>query len=420
MRRFSVVAVSALLVFATTAFAGAPPVSHWGFDEASGTTSADLGTPGGYPAVFDPEAATPPTRIAGHCGGALHFDGISWSPGAGKYVKSEVDTEGPPLETTSGSISVWVYSEDDTWHTDILGSGDGLQDYRWLVHYPYAGAEFGFCVEPYCPTRVFTHDGAVPPAGEWTHVVHTWDLGEQHLYMNGVVVASSYVPLPPGLTWSHWEIGGLQAGIDAQWTGAIDELKMFDYPLSADQVLELYDDQVRDLALVEAFFPTPPQIGTVSTMLAVVRNVGGVAMSADVHTRLDGALVDVQTVVLQPCSADVVEISLIGELPSHDLRIELLDADPADQNPANGVLELSQIFSSEPPPPDVLSCTRILPSGRALGLGGPACAASLTGLSCQLAGPGNDLVELGGFRGETFVWDVECSGDGDLFHYASE
>ncbi len=208
------------------------PVAYWRLGEASGTTATDevgahdgtytgtftLGVSG---ATFDSDTA-------------VSFDGTS-------HVEVPHSTE---LDnTTSGfSVSVWVApnSSDLTVDTPahvIVQKGPINDGFGLFMLY---GGEL---------TARFFHDGtgqditfdaSTWTAGEWHHigVVHDTD-DTAYLYIDGVLAGSRASTSRENNTGAFYI--GDESGGGNDWVGAMDECAVFDSPLTAESIADLYN-----------------------------------------------------------------------------------------------------------------------------------------------------------------------------------
>lgn len=96
--------------------------------------------------------------------------------------------------------------------------------------------------------------------GNWVHLVGTYDGASWNLYRNGVLVGSSGADvgsLPvPNASWAigargRWKYasGYPINGLDRQFTGAIDEVAIYDHSLTPDRVQAHYNESLQGLKL---------------------------------------------------------------------------------------------------------------------------------------------------------------------------
>jgi hypothetical protein len=95
--------------------------------------------------------------------------------------------------------------------------------------------------------------GVTAPAGQWTHVVVTWDGARIRLYVNGVLRTTS-AALTGSVTWggSDPAIGGYlgDSGAGWQWDGKIDEVAVYGAALTPAAVASHYEARTEESRVV--------------------------------------------------------------------------------------------------------------------------------------------------------------------------
>jgi len=214
------IAVSVIIVVAfavPNALAGAEPVSHWKFDEGTGTTAKD--------SVGDNDGtlsgATWTTE--GVSGSALEFDGTD------DYVTAP--TVG--FDYSKGTWEVWAKAVDDEAERILLG---GKQGDTWLelvriygkIVFVLQGIEI-IILGPAFSNEV------------WHHIVATWDFDtdKYELFLDGVSVGSSTIdytaPDTPGTVCIGTGDYGGGPG-KACWGGAIDGVRIYNTVLTVEDI----------------------------------------------------------------------------------------------------------------------------------------------------------------------------------------
>src|SRR5205085_9414898 len=85
-----------------------------------------------------------------------------------------------------------------------------------------------------------TSSAGALPLNQWSHVVATLDqFGDATLYRSGVQVGYGTVPVPANITRSQNYLGKSPAG-DPLWTGRMDDVALYQGPLSAADVAAHY------------------------------------------------------------------------------------------------------------------------------------------------------------------------------------
>jgi beta-lactamase regulating signal transducer with metallopeptidase domain/Tol biopolymer transport system component len=201
------------------------PVAHWKLDEAEGNIAEDSigindGALNGNP-VWQP--------VGGTVGGALQIDGID------DYVSTAFS-----LDPTKGSFSAFAWIKGgEPGQVIICQTGGTDLDTRWLWADPSYGRLMTWLMHP-------TYDPLVSESvitdGQWHHVGLVYDLDSfcRHLYVDGAEVAKDN-----SVVGGEPSDGGLYFGADKMlgqetfFYGLIDDVRIYDEVLSAEEVVEL-------------------------------------------------------------------------------------------------------------------------------------------------------------------------------------
>ncbi len=203
---------------------GLTGVGRWSFDEGEGGTAAD--------SVGDHPASGTGTWVAGHgdAGSAVRLNGEDQA----------FETEGPVLDTTgSYTVSAWVQLDriPGNWST-IVGQDAATGSSAFYLQYG-GGGRFAFSSEG-GPRAEHVVE---PVLGDWYHVVGVRDADAQTitLSLNGEQVGQASVcggvsasgPLTIGR--GQWNGDPVD-----YWPGVIDDVRVFDRALSADEVAAVH------------------------------------------------------------------------------------------------------------------------------------------------------------------------------------
>jgi hypothetical protein len=176
-------------------------------------------------------AIGPSQWTVGRVGDALHFDGSSGSfvaPGGGPAVRTD----------QSFSVAAWVKLDRADGATHAAVSQDGSNVHGFLLGYLSEYQRFAFRMPAQDSTtgqKVAVQASGAPQVGVWTHLTGTYDVTSHQLrlYVNGVLQGTATMSSP----WNAG--GGVQIGRDRygddytdNWTGAIDEVRIYDRVLS--------------------------------------------------------------------------------------------------------------------------------------------------------------------------------------------
>ena len=188
--------------------------SHWALDETTGSTTASDSV-GDNTGIVNGA-----TWIAGKIEGALSFDGtdhhVSLSP-----IKA--------LKGFHVSISAWINS-------DTAASGY----YPIVTQYAYSSGNYGyyFCLHDGKPAFYINEEeavsGSVIDEHEWCHLVGIYDGGTLALYVNGELADNDNNANGQFGIDDTAYIGA--DSLDNYFDGLIDDVRVYNYALSADQI----------------------------------------------------------------------------------------------------------------------------------------------------------------------------------------
>ncbi|HUT28853.1 MAG TPA: S8 family serine peptidase [Sedimentisphaerales bacterium] len=252
------------------------PVAHWRFDEGEGNTAYDsAGNNDGN--IYGAEWTT------GQIDGALDFNGVA------DYVEIP---DSPQLRfdgTEPFSVSLWFEQLADVPDNEyLLAKGfrgdpentnyafiiwDADNTLRWFWEYG-SGTDVSL-------------SGGVTGIGRWYHAVGVWNGKAQIIYVNGT---AKNAVIPPGLPDSSGNrpvvIGRVTAGTSpaVYFNGIIDDVRVYDRALAAEEVWQLYQDGLAP----KAFRPNPADGATeVNPHIVLGWSPGGYALSHDVYFGTD-------------------------------------------------------------------------------------------------------------------------------------
>jgi uncharacterized repeat protein (TIGR02543 family) len=203
------------------------PVAWWTFDEGTGTVAKDsAGTSDG--------TVNGAKRVAGRIAGALRFNGID------DYVDCGSAQILAPEKMT---VAFWVFVEGRTSYQYVLGKSRDMfseQDYTFSTGGD-GKLEFAFGQEPGKRVAVKSKEGL--PLGQWVFVVGTRDGATASLYLNGQLensAAYSFAVTDKGQSLRIGSIGQPEPEWAGFFKGKIDDVRIYDKALSAEEIQELY------------------------------------------------------------------------------------------------------------------------------------------------------------------------------------
>ncbi|MHC4351077.1 MAG: LamG domain-containing protein [Planctomycetota bacterium] len=233
--------VSSVLVLIAAGAASADLVGHWTLDEGSGTTVADISGNGNNGTIMDNPALNDPTWIAGISGSALEFHGTGAAFTGGDFIDcgndASLDITGPI------SIALWIRPDADDPEGKGTSGGETAPmakamdpDWSWQVRYgwgsgpqPYMGFQFNTA-----GGSVWAFVGRNLERYEWCHVACSHDGETLKCYLNGEQTDET----PMGqITSSNTPVLIGSDGWGSDWTGAIDDVRIYDHGLSEAEIL---------------------------------------------------------------------------------------------------------------------------------------------------------------------------------------
>ncbi len=212
-------------------------VGYWPFDRVSviGTTSLDRST-----SKYNGSLSGGPTVTSGQIGQALNFDGSDdfMSLGSSDYLNVNATAD----MTISGWFFRDTFTTDDVIVAKIYGIGPGETGYGvYISSGDQLIFKIGDGVQTYTVTTSMTFTTSV-----WTHFSIVWDqdsAANTKIYINGQSVSTSTSGTISDIddaSYSHtFRVGALSAGGEP-FDGKIDEVRVYNRTLTANEVLTLY------------------------------------------------------------------------------------------------------------------------------------------------------------------------------------
>jgi hypothetical protein len=260
-----------VLALVLTNFAKAELIGYWKFDEASGTTAADSAGGDNDGTLFGDQLEW----VAGRAGGALSLGGLT-------DAGVEFPTTG--MSATAGTVAMWALLTDPQpettgryffGHTTQPEWNNRIQIYMQEGTTPSRLLDIGL-------GSAHAHDTDIMelPMEEWLHVALTWDSGNYVVYVNGENVSSGTYT---GLSDIHpiANIGNDgSAGPYEGFGGLLDEVRLYDHALNADEILAA----MKSAAYPQASGPNPKEgVLLLDTWVNLGWRAGDFALSHDIY-----------------------------------------------------------------------------------------------------------------------------------------
>jgi hypothetical protein len=216
-------------VWSFTAVCG--PVAHWKFDEIEGAIAQD--SAGVHDANVNGAAWT-----SGKVNNALSFDGID------DYVDcGNSDLLSPEVFT----LAFWMLSEGYLSNRYIiLGKAADLEYSREYTVTIENSGKLAFYFGEDINNRVEVSSRFAIPTGQWLHVVLIRDGSKASIYLNGRLDTSASYSFQPTNMGCNLRIGsvGSSGGQGRYFKGKIDDLRIYDRPLTEEEIERLSVDSI--------------------------------------------------------------------------------------------------------------------------------------------------------------------------------
>ncbi|MHC4597302.1 MAG: LamG domain-containing protein [Planctomycetota bacterium] len=244
-------------------------VAWWALDDGSGMTAKDsAGHPGG---PHDGALQNGPLWESADFKvgrGALKFDGID----------DRIVVESFDLQGTGITLAAWIKPPDLATFNDprliSKAQGGGTPDHYWAMVLSGSGEdnlEFRLRTDTGAPTRRTSPQGNDMRADEWAHLAVTWDAGDpfMRLYKNGreidsVSKAGTAVGVGPGVRIGvgNQSVSAGSGSMDRPFPGILDDVRIYERGLSAEDITELVAWQGAPVPLTLACCPSPADEAT--------------------------------------------------------------------------------------------------------------------------------------------------------------
>ncbi len=214
-------------------------VGYWSFGEGSGSVAYDVtennndGTLNNF--VFDSSSGWTSGNAAANTGGALKFDGVDDSVDAGDGAS--VDITG-----TNISIGLWVKVISFTttpgdYDSLVSKMNSGASSWQYSILINYDGTIYSTFADLSIPTTNLW----AASLNTWQYIVLTYDGSWLKAYKDGVKIID--VARTGSLTSSNRDlvIGNALAGGSRGANAVIDDVRIYNHALSADEIRYLYN-----------------------------------------------------------------------------------------------------------------------------------------------------------------------------------
>ncbi len=216
--------------------AGTPAKAHWTLDDPAGATTL-AETSGIFPATANDGTTL---GVAGLTGTAMKLNGTTGYAATSGQV---VNTAG------SFAVSAWArLPETKPNHSGTVVTQAAAQRSGFDLSYSVGDDRWVFSrdeADISTAGQVLAKSTTAPVAGQWTHLVGVYDsiAGTIRLYVNGVEAATMPYTKPWNAT-GRVQIGaGWQGSVTPYFEGDIDDVRIFDRIVGAEEVNDLFRQQ---------------------------------------------------------------------------------------------------------------------------------------------------------------------------------
>ncbi len=214
-------------------------VGHWKLDETSGSAIADSSTKGHTGTWSDGsgDVVTEEALVAKRNTG-LNFDGVN----------DYIDIGNPTTYQFTDSMSVMAWVKGDVYPEikHIVSKQGDTPDYGWRLATSGADSPFVIGVTSTGASMVDRKSTTIPEVGLWYHVAGVYNSSSLTLdiYVNGVLdngTLSGAVPASQFNSSVNVNIGKRAAGANRRFDGVIDDVRVYNYALTASEISAIYN-----------------------------------------------------------------------------------------------------------------------------------------------------------------------------------
>ncbi|MEA1864589.1 MAG: LamG-like jellyroll fold domain-containing protein [Euryarchaeota archaeon] len=239
-------------------------VAEWHFDEGSGSVLADSSGNGNDGVIHSA------TWVEGKYGTALSFDGVD------DKVKLPYSVINGLTDVTS---EFWIKTTDDC--AGILTGANSVRDNEYLIYWNYATETHPHIKQHIkdeihiIPINIITDDN-------WHHITVVREISKVSVYVDGTFkglwtnAPTGILAIDPSGLWIGGEQDSVGGGWDAnqQFNGVIDEVRIYNRALTADEIKSHYEGKQTALSLTKSASPHSTKQGQTTTMTLTVTNTG--------------------------------------------------------------------------------------------------------------------------------------------------
>ncbi|HUS74111.1 MAG TPA: LamG-like jellyroll fold domain-containing protein [Sedimentisphaerales bacterium] len=171
-----------------------------------------------------------PNQVIGQIGGALQFDGID------DYIRTDYATDLP-----AWTVAVWVNSPAAP--KKAAPSGPVHRENNFQISWNHSSADFCGAAALRVGDKWYAASFSELEANQWYHLAATYDGENLKAYKNGVLITDNPDPSGAPDKESATLKFARHANYGDHFEGTIDDVRIYSYDLTADEVTAIYADR---------------------------------------------------------------------------------------------------------------------------------------------------------------------------------
>ena len=181
------------------------------------------------------------------------------------------------------------------------------------------------------------NSGVVPVAGQWYHVVGTYDGATIKIFVNGVLQNSQALVTTIGNNAFPLYLGENSQATGRNWNGDIDEIKIFDRELPDTEVLSMYNNESVGLERGGTLRACSICGATLGAYNAFESSLPAGSITGPIKTKIAGATFASSTGDIRIVALNAARTAVDTTVNRNNIRVDVLDASNESGAPdANG------------------------------------------------------------------------------------
>ncbi|RLE42946.1 hypothetical protein DRJ48_02290 [Candidatus Woesearchaeota archaeon] len=174
----------------------------------------------------------------GKVGGAYEFNGSQ------DYINITHDTSLSFSSSDNFAVAVWFKTDEPSDTSQfVISKGAGVTSYNYKIELAASGIQF---IISNSTGQQAVSTSVTPAQNQWYHAVLVYNGSHMLAYVNGTYKGNKQISEVVTNT-DPVSIGRYQGGGDYYFNGTIDEIKVFNSSLSAEQIYQIYQEELNQL-----------------------------------------------------------------------------------------------------------------------------------------------------------------------------